>query len=272
MTSRRDSYAEVGEATRGAIDAALAAPELRPATWRVLLAIIRELSTWSRLDDAVARPHLAEIAGLSERQVTRHLSALAAAGVVTWRPGSRGRSSRLSIRHHCGTSPCLAESDGAATNSETAPCPATDGRLRDIPKPIAGHPGANSEAPPCPTPEKASEEGPEEGTAAAIARRLTPDRHHHELPTLIAELDTRHNPARVLDTLTELDRNGARYAYPSRLRRAVDEHLAANSTASPLPPWCGTCEGDRNRTRPVDETAGEYQLCPECNPKAMAAS
>lgn len=179
MSGERASYADVGVVARAAIDEALAVPDLAPSAVRVLLVVVRELVTFSRLEDWVSRAVLAERAGITERQTTRALAALSDAGVIEWRPGARGRSSWLSIRRHHPTSetnsgtpdrPAIGPAVSPAMRPTGGDSETSGHQLRDISAPIAGHPG-------CPTPEKTSEKSSSSvDIDGAVARVLQPEK------------------------------------------------------------------------------------------------
>lgn len=85
--SKRDSFAVVGAALREAIADTLANDPPASVT-RVLLALIHEVPSWSRLSDNVTRHQVAKLTGLSERQVTRAVHWLAERDILMWKSGS----------------------------------------------------------------------------------------------------------------------------------------------------------------------------------------
>lgn len=93
MSGERDSYRAVCVAARPAIAAVLADPAATEGELRVLLAIVHEVALFSRLSDHVTRQRLADLAGVSERTVSRAVTRLVEAGAVEWRPGRRGVAS-----------------------------------------------------------------------------------------------------------------------------------------------------------------------------------
>lgn len=89
----RDSYRDVGQAMRIAIDKALGPPPpnkppLSAADLRVMLGIVREVGSYSRLTDELFRQRVANITGLSVRQVSRSLNRLATRDVLVWEPST----------------------------------------------------------------------------------------------------------------------------------------------------------------------------------------
>jgi hypothetical protein len=77
---RRDPFAEVGAATRQAIETAM--PDLTLPEARVLLVIVARLTSWSLLADRIAMRQIAEATGMDDRAVRRAVSSLAARGVI----------------------------------------------------------------------------------------------------------------------------------------------------------------------------------------------
>jgi hypothetical protein len=96
MSAARDPYALVGAVTRRAIET-VGRADLKAAALRVFIAILHHLATWSRLEDEVSRAELAEIVGVSEATLKRHLPKLVDLGVIAWRPGRRQVPSMLSL-------------------------------------------------------------------------------------------------------------------------------------------------------------------------------
>lgn len=104
-----DGFVEAAEAMRNAIDTALDDPDLTISEARVLLALVRDVGSWSRLWDHRTRRDIAALAGVSERSGTRALSRLAHLGVVLWEPSDvRGRPSKVGFLAPVGeTQACL---------------------------------------------------------------------------------------------------------------------------------------------------------------------
>lgn len=97
MARRRDSYADVGAATREAVERAM--PDLTLPEARVLLVLVSRLTTWSRLSDRIAMRQIAEATGMDDRAVRRAVSSLASRGVIGRSVGgsvaSEGRKASL---------------------------------------------------------------------------------------------------------------------------------------------------------------------------------
>lgn len=83
---RRDPYAKVGAMTRDVIGRAL---ELQapPRALRVLLAIVSETTSWSRIEAVVTRKRIADVTGMSEREIHRAIAWLHGNGIIGWQPG-----------------------------------------------------------------------------------------------------------------------------------------------------------------------------------------
>jgi phage replication O-like protein O len=80
----------VCQATRGALERACAAgAALSGRDWRVLGAVVHQLTTYQRVADTISGSQLAEVAGIDRRHVVRSLARLEAAGVID-RERSRG--------------------------------------------------------------------------------------------------------------------------------------------------------------------------------------
>lgn len=99
--SERDRFIDVGRATRTTIDRAMRA-ELGPLEMRVLLAVVRELTTWSRLSATISARALARAIygaeptrGQRER-VAKALARLDSKGVVVVDAG-RGRTAAAHV-------------------------------------------------------------------------------------------------------------------------------------------------------------------------------
>jgi len=101
---RRDDYAEVGAATRVAIERAIATAEGHELSryMRVFLAVLHETSSWSRLSDSVFRARLTELAAIAGDLDGKHtaemLHRLAERGVIVWSPSRvNGRPSLVGL-------------------------------------------------------------------------------------------------------------------------------------------------------------------------------
>ena len=96
--ANRDWYADVGAATRQAIERANAA-KLSDGDRRVFNAVIGLLASYSRLTDHVYRAQVAaQAGGLSIPQTSRCLKKLAGLGIIVWEPvKGRKRKSLLGL-------------------------------------------------------------------------------------------------------------------------------------------------------------------------------
>jgi hypothetical protein len=94
----RDPYAEVGRAMRDAIDKATE-HDLADGDWRVLVAVLAEVSSYSRLEDRVFVEAIASRAGLTPRWTRDRLAHLAELGilVVDLRKGGSGSRPRSTV-------------------------------------------------------------------------------------------------------------------------------------------------------------------------------
>lgn len=94
--TRRDNYADVGAAMREAISIAL--EERAPnGVLRVLLALVHEVTSWSRLSASISRSRLADLTGLSPRQVSRSISWLRQHDALFWIPGGSPAGGRRQL-------------------------------------------------------------------------------------------------------------------------------------------------------------------------------
>lgn len=103
---------DVAESTKELVDRYITARRdglVSAGAGDVVMAVVKLLPGYRRLEDEVSRKQIADEAGLSERQASRYLKEVADAGVLGWWPGGNGRASRLAMR----------------PGSETPPCPAT---------------------------------------------------------------------------------------------------------------------------------------------------
>lgn len=94
--TRRDNYSDVGAAMREAI--AIALEERAPnGVLRVLLALVHEVTSWSRLSASISRSRLADLTGLSPRQVSRSISWLRQHDALFWIPGGSPAGGRRQL-------------------------------------------------------------------------------------------------------------------------------------------------------------------------------
>lgn len=124
----RDGYVDVARATRLMVRRLAVLDPGRPRRGaagdrevRLVLALISQLTTWCRLDDRLARAHLARLVGRSEDTVSRGMAVLAEATVVRYAPGRGGRLSRVGLPRPDidGGQPPSGEPAGLAAVSET---------------------------------------------------------------------------------------------------------------------------------------------------------
>jgi phage replication O-like protein O len=94
----RDAYADVGAAIRQAQERAKAAGDLTGRDLRVLVAVIAQVSSYSRLCDGLTVKQIADVAGVDERNTARALQRLRERGVIV-REASRGRRPALTGLH-----------------------------------------------------------------------------------------------------------------------------------------------------------------------------
>jgi DNA-binding transcriptional ArsR family regulator len=95
---RRDRYRIVGPAIRRAIAALLSDRRTSEGEYRVFLAILHDVASYSRLGDRVSRRRLSEVARVTQRTVSRALARLAERGVVLYEPvHGRGKASRVAL-------------------------------------------------------------------------------------------------------------------------------------------------------------------------------
>lgn len=169
---KRASFADAGAAMRSSIDAALGASNLSLGEARVLLVIIREIGTYSRIEDGLARQRIADVAGVSTRTVSSALQRLEHRGAISYTPGGgagrgRGRLTRIRLGK--------ARVDGEAQTSLTSalvgealasPSSSVEGEARSTVR----------EKPELPTTEKASEKNPPHAPDAQVCSTTSGDR------------------------------------------------------------------------------------------------
>lgn len=291
MSGPRDSIVEVGGAMRTAIDAALAADDLTLGEARVLLAVLREVATYSRLSDRVARARLSEVARVSERTVSSALARLSGdVGALTY-IASRGRGKLSTV----GVPSAKTGSSGLRVSTDDEPV------KREAESQKTGSPGLRA-------PEKTSEETPHArprathrqppivnarpggGEGGEPTSRLHPvedDGHLAELRDRLPARIARRIPDRPTALLTACRRAAADGWTPGALARHVlaldadrgalddaDDPVAAlvwriRNAGSPPGPRradvspCPACDG-RGFTFPDDADAAFP--CPSCHP------
>lgn len=139
---------DVAESTKELVDRFVAARRdgrVSAGAGDVVMAVVKLLTGFRRLEDEASRKQIADEAGISERQASRYLKELADGGVIGWWPGGNGRASKVALSPGSETSPCPA-------TSETSPCPATpatDGSSETSSETSSG-------TSPCPTPIEAA--------------------------------------------------------------------------------------------------------------------
>jgi phage replication O-like protein O len=79
----RDSYAYVGASIREAQARAIEAGDLVGRDWRVLLAIIALVASYSRTSDKITSQQIADAAGMDVRHAKRSLARLIEHGIIT---------------------------------------------------------------------------------------------------------------------------------------------------------------------------------------------
>jgi hypothetical protein len=270
----RVEYATAARAARAAAEIVMGDPSAPESAVRVMFAVTVKLSLYSRLRDDVSRAELAELAGVSERTVTRALTYLASVGLVDWQPGHRGRTGTLTITAKAQAieevTPHGATVEGrTGPDSGTQPCPAMDaGNDR-----IAGHREhdsetqlcPNSETQLCPSPEKVPEktsekrEGEPESdpiTRVISARGQRSPENIVEFRQVVENFSTIHGAdvfAQAMDDMPGLSLDWAS-DLKSALRVWIDRHPARvhhdQPPAPPAPPPltadpnCPDCHGD----------------------------
>ncbi len=104
----RDAYADVGAATRAAIERVIESGGCN-ALARVFLATLHLTTTFSRIADDVYVDQVAAIAHVDRRKARRQLAWLSGRGVIVWQPRSgRGRRSTLALQREWKTGPLMA--------------------------------------------------------------------------------------------------------------------------------------------------------------------
>lgn len=289
-TVPRAEFATAGAAMRGAIDTALADPDLTLGEARVLLALVRDVGTYSRTTDRVYRARLAELAHASERTVGRALRRLDEVGAITYDAGNgRGRPSRVVLettgKGDTALSPFeTGKGDTEAPERATPRCPAYEKTSREDLLPL---PPAET-APPEPLSAQAAEEGPTEedpqtadrfAVAAELlldavpedVRRRARTSRHRWRPQLAAALDAGWTAEQLVDEVARQAWTGVRSPFAVFLARlagaAESAPPAPASTALPLSvPWCGSCDSPGYRWRIDDDERATP--CPTCSPQA----
>ena len=132
----RDSYAYVGASIREAQARAIEAGDLVGRDWRVLLAIISLVASYSRTSDTITSQQIAAAAGIEVRNARRSISRLIERGIVTRDPTVGRRAARTGLpsprpelNHEQG--PHTAPVDETEQGPQTAPVDGVDqGRTR----------------------------------------------------------------------------------------------------------------------------------------------
>lgn len=265
MTRHRDAYRDVGAATRAAVDAAM--PHASKSDLRVLLAVVSYLTTYSKMSDTISSRQLQEATGLDKRAVSRALHSLANHGAIIYTPGAspaggRRRAATIEL-------PTPDRGSKQPPVNTTAGC--HDRRSKHTTTGGQNTPRQGVTYTPI---REGSEKTPEEGAATTLAKTLVTT-HHDELPTLLEQLRTAHNPDTIHQALTDLTQAGARYRWPSELRNAITTRLrtttpepaqSKNAAILAAAPRCPTCHGDRH----IEDTNGIAHRCPDCT-QAMTA-
>lgn len=134
MSGNRDTMAEVGPASRLAIERALMDGGLTLREARLLLAGLHQLTTWSRLGDAVYLDQLVDAARVERRQARRALKSLGAKGALFWVAGRGKRRSWLGLPGADLQRPLIA----LASPKGDAPIPLGSGSKGDATIPLEG--------------------------------------------------------------------------------------------------------------------------------------
>jgi hypothetical protein len=213
---RRDPYAVVGAATRDVIDRA-ARSKLTELDYRVLLAVVHLLTTWSRIEDHLGTKQLAcivygidspaEPSGGQRRRVSRSLAKLARAGVLYTSPG-KGRMARTIIRLET----CFR--DDTITGHERVPTRTRSGREHGLAASQMCSGDAGNVLPPRGTSENCSENSSESSPHGALEQAAK--RSVDNAIALLAERYPTHSRS-----LRQSSRQ------TSRLRRALSAQIAA---------------------------------------------
>ena len=132
----RDSYAYVGASIREAQARAIEAGDLVGRDWRVLLAVIALVASYSRTSDTITSQQIAAAAGIEVRNARRSISRLIERGIVTRDPTVGRRAARTGLpsprpelNHEQG--PHTAPVDETEQGPQTAPVDGVDqGRTR----------------------------------------------------------------------------------------------------------------------------------------------
>ena len=93
----RDSYAYVGASIREAQARAIEAGDLVGRDWRVLLAVIALVASYSRTSDTITSQQIAAAAGIEVRNARRSISRLIERGIVTRDPTVGRRAARTGL-------------------------------------------------------------------------------------------------------------------------------------------------------------------------------
>lgn len=287
MTTRppRAELAQAGAAVRVSIERALAA-DPPPGASRVLLAIVAQVGTWTRLEDQRHRSQLAAMAGLSERQCSRALAWLVDVGAVEWKAGRRNVPSRVAFlssetERECAVDIAFADDTAGhlsvlltEDHSGTPECPTeihsgtSTAPQRDISSATAGHlDGSPHED----VHENVHEEGRAEAfddlddLAAADPPHLpmsdpTPE-HEAEFAEVLAAFTATEGPDRAHAAVDSLGRIKVRYASDFRkaLERWAREH-PDRAAVAPIDLQAAALRrtADRNARRDRGDT------CPDC--------
>jgi hypothetical protein len=132
---KRAAYADVGEATRRAVE--LAMPDLNLPEARVLLALVSKLTTWSMMEDSLAVRQLGDATGMDERAVRRAVAGLVEKGAIVRvsAPGRRASTYSLPAPNPGVTNPGSDDPGSVEPGSVDAPNPgSTDHLPEDSPE------------------------------------------------------------------------------------------------------------------------------------------
>jgi hypothetical protein len=96
QNGHRVPYVAACQAMRQSIERALAAKDTTAGDLRVLLVVLAQTASWSKLSDSTTRAAIADAAGVSEATAKRALARLDAVDAIDWKP-VRGQGKRHSI-------------------------------------------------------------------------------------------------------------------------------------------------------------------------------
>jgi hypothetical protein len=276
----RDSYADACKAARGVTRAALTDPKLTFGELRVLVAVLEEVTLWSKRHDTISRARIAELAGVSERTVTTVLRRFDRDGILTYIAGAgRGHRSRVFMaadpvkgeaQDFPVSEPRKGEAQGRKRRSPGLPAPEERENLLP-PTPHVDEPTTSTTDQPEEEDEitRQAADALLEALPVTVRRHARPTRRRWQ-PALAACLAAGWALDRLIAHVTAESWDGARSPV-AVLRHRLDElrHTDPSIDAPPeRPPWCGHCD---ERTRQVELDDSTMRRCASCNPHTAAA-